>query len=144
MIKITVAFLLLAAVALFLFIGTPSYREACIRSKVRDARHQMEQVKAGLDSCRDPFPQDASQLQKFPLPGPNESILIDPFTKKDFLFVTERRDHCIDWYLVCAGPDANLQFTSPGDGVVLYDPTNGMVSSGDILSTGTNRVSFPR
>jgi hypothetical protein len=73
-------------------------------------------------------------------PYPPEN-LVDPFTKKPLLLIDgEKRAQqtSTTWFLISTGPDKRYDCGTDGksfslDRFIPYDPTNGIVSSGDIL-----------
>ena len=68
------------------------------------------------------YPQSLSQLA----PGYLPSLPVDCFSGKDFLF--KQADAAVPPVVFSVGPDQQTQDTQ-----TIYDPTNGTLSSGDIL-----------
>jgi len=103
----------------------PSYESMMIRRDVAKNRlalislnsaAQLYQRKTGQ------YPQSLSQLVPSYLP----SLPVDCFSGKDFLF--KQADAAVPPVVFSVGPDQQTQDTQ-----TIYDPTNGTISSGDIL-----------
>lgn len=112
----------------------PNWEEARIRHDVSDARFQLLRMAAAAWHCllrTDVFPQ---RVEDFTLFG-GASLPEDDFNPGNPLKFRSWDDACI---VYSHGPD-----TDDDAGLLEYDPTNGTLSNGDILSLIPRRRTYP-
>jgi len=65
--------------------------------------------------------------------GLDEGTVIDPFTASEYKVLGGRSEEEQDYYVISAGPNRSYDYTLEPLNYILYDPTNGTVSRGDIV-----------
>jgi len=65
-----------------------------------------------------------------------KELQIDPFSNQSFIFEPSVNSDKKSYVLLSVGPDCVRNLTA-GHNIVVYDPTNGIYSEGDIAATDT-------
>lgn len=98
--------------------------------KVNKTQHRLLNLRGQLNMAKDDkrIIKDISELA-----FPSECI-IDPFSSEPFIYDSSHKDEEYSYILISVGPDG-IRNQNAKDEFIIYDPTNGIYSEGDMAVT---------
>jgi hypothetical protein len=113
-------------------LGLPNYRETAVRYEIERAKLFLTELATAIALYRIDEGSDPDTLQEL-VPSYLDPLPVDPFTGEEFRYENAGQGYRL-WSLGPDGRDDHEQ-TQP-DGAIVYDPSNGTMSEGDIQLGG--------